>query len=81
MIRVGFTFIIKDGTRKEFREPIGMSLLDVAHKHDIDLEGKFNIFSFLNKEAFVIIKLFIFLFNIFIHIFIYIFIYIHKLLI
>ena len=33
------TFIERDGTRREFEAPLGLSLLEVAHKHDIDLEG------------------------------------------
>ena len=32
-------FIERNGTRREFVEPVGLSLLEVAHKHDIDLEG------------------------------------------
>jgi 2Fe-2S ferredoxin len=32
-------FIERNGTRREFDEPVGLSLLEVAHKHDIDLEG------------------------------------------
>jgi 2Fe-2S ferredoxin len=32
-------FIERNGTRREFSEPVGLSLLEVAHKHDIDLEG------------------------------------------
>ncbi len=33
------TFIERNGTRREFDAPVGLSLLEVAHKHDIDLEG------------------------------------------
>ena len=33
------TFIEPDGTRKEFDAPEGLSILEVAHKNDIDLEG------------------------------------------
>ena len=33
------TFIERDGTRREFDAPVGLSLLEIAHKHDIDLEG------------------------------------------
>jgi 2Fe-2S ferredoxin len=32
-------FIERDGTRREFDVPVGLSLLEVAHKYDIDLEG------------------------------------------
>ena len=32
-------FIERDGTRREFDAPDGLSLLEVAHKHGIDLEG------------------------------------------
>lgn len=33
------TFIERDGTRREVEAPLGLSVLEVAHKHDIDLEG------------------------------------------
>ena len=33
------TFIERDGTVREFDAPVGLSLLEIAHKHDIDLEG------------------------------------------
>lgn len=33
------TFIERDGTRREVDAPVGLSVLEVAHKHDIDLEG------------------------------------------
>jgi len=33
------TFITRDGARREFEAPVGLSLLEVAHKHDIDIEG------------------------------------------
>ena len=33
------TFIERDGTRREFDAPVGLSLLEIAHQHDIDLEG------------------------------------------
>ena len=33
------TFIERDGTRREFDTPEGLSVLEVAHAHDIDLEG------------------------------------------
>ncbi len=32
-------FITADGTTKEFEAPIGLSVLEVAHKNKIDLEG------------------------------------------
>ena len=33
------TFIERDGTRREVDAPIGLSVLEIAHKHGIDLEG------------------------------------------
>ena len=33
------TFILKDNSEKTVDAPIGLSLLEVAHKNDIDLEG------------------------------------------
>jgi len=33
------TFVAPDGTTKEVDAPIGLSVLEVAHKNDIDLEG------------------------------------------
>ena len=32
-------FIIQDGSQKTFEAPIGLSVLEIAHKYDIDLEG------------------------------------------
>ena len=32
-------FIQKDHTVKEIQAPIGLSVLEIAHQHDIDLEG------------------------------------------
>lgn len=32
-------FVCKDGVRKEVDAPIGLSVLEIAHKNDIDLEG------------------------------------------
>lgn len=32
-------FILNDGTEKEVDAPIGLSVLEIAHKNDIDLEG------------------------------------------
>ncbi len=33
------TFIERDGTHREVDAPNGLSVLEVAHKHDIDIEG------------------------------------------
>ncbi len=33
------TFILKDNSEKTVDAPVGISLLEVAHKNDIDLEG------------------------------------------
>ena len=33
------TFIEKDGTRREVDAPTGLSVLEIAHKHGIDIEG------------------------------------------
>ena len=33
------TFIERDGTRREIDAPVGLSLLELAHKHNIDIEG------------------------------------------
>jgi len=33
------TFIERDGNRKTVEAPVGLSLLEVAHKNDVDLEG------------------------------------------
>ncbi len=32
-------FVEKDGTRKEVDAPIGLSVLEIAHRNNIDLEG------------------------------------------
>jgi len=32
-------FVEQDGTRREVDAPVGLSVLEVAHKHDIELEG------------------------------------------
>ena len=32
-------FVETDGTRKEVDAPVGLSLLEIAHENDIDLEG------------------------------------------
>jgi len=33
------TFIQRDGSRREVDAPIGLSVLEIAHKHDVDIEG------------------------------------------
>jgi 2Fe-2S ferredoxin len=33
------TFIDKDGSRREVDAPIGLSVLEIAHKNNLDLEG------------------------------------------
>lgn len=33
------TFIERDGRRHEVDAPLGLSVLEIAHKHDIDIEG------------------------------------------
>jgi 2Fe-2S ferredoxin len=33
------TFIDPDGTRHEVDAPVGLSLLEIAHRNDIDIEG------------------------------------------
>lgn len=33
------TFVERDGTRRELDVPVGLSVMEVAHQHDIDLEG------------------------------------------
>lgn len=33
------TFIETDGTRREVEAPLGLSILEVARRHNIDLEG------------------------------------------
>ena len=33
------TFIEKDGNRKEVEAPLGLSLMEIAHKFDVDIEG------------------------------------------
>jgi len=32
-------FIERDGTRKEVDAPIGLSILEIAHKNNVDIEG------------------------------------------
>lgn len=33
------TFIVRGGVRKEVDAPIGFSVLDIAHRHGVDIEG------------------------------------------
>ena len=33
------TFILRDGSRKEVEAPLGLSVLEIAHKHGVDIEG------------------------------------------
>jgi ferredoxin, 2Fe-2S len=33
------TFILRDGTAKEVEAPLGLSILEVAHRNSIDIEG------------------------------------------
>lgn len=33
------TFIECDGTRREVEAPLGLSVLEIAHKHGVDIEG------------------------------------------
>jgi len=33
------TFVLRDGTCHEVDAPLGLSVLEVAHKHGVDLEG------------------------------------------
>ncbi len=33
------TFIERDGTRKEVDAPLGLSVLEIAHRHGVDIEG------------------------------------------
>jgi ferredoxin, 2Fe-2S len=32
-------FIERDGTRREVDAPVGLSVLEIAHKHGVDIEG------------------------------------------
>ncbi len=32
-------FIEKDGNRKEVDAPIGLSVMEIAHRHEVDIEG------------------------------------------
>ncbi|WP_338662293.1 ferredoxin family 2Fe-2S iron-sulfur cluster binding protein [Pararoseomonas sp. SCSIO 73927] len=33
------TFVERDGTRREVDAPMGLSVLEIAHKHGVDIEG------------------------------------------
>jgi 2Fe-2S ferredoxin len=33
------TFILRDGTRKEVDAPLGLSVLEIAHRNHVDIEG------------------------------------------
>ena len=33
------TFIERDGTRREVNAPLGLSVLEIAHMHGVDIEG------------------------------------------
>lgn len=33
------TFIERDGTRRTVDAPVGLSVLEIAHKHGVDIEG------------------------------------------
>ncbi len=33
------TFIERDGSRREVEAPLGLSLLEIAHRHNVDIEG------------------------------------------
>ncbi len=33
------TFIERDGTKREVDAPLGLSVLEIAHRHGIDIEG------------------------------------------
>ncbi len=33
------TFVERDGTSREVNAPLGLSVLEVAHKHGVDIEG------------------------------------------
>jgi len=33
------TFIERDGKRREVEAPLGLSVLEIAHKHSVDIEG------------------------------------------
>ena len=33
------TFVERDGNRKEVEAPLGLSVLEIAHRNDVDIEG------------------------------------------
>jgi 2Fe-2S ferredoxin len=33
------TFIERDGTQREVEAPLGLSVLEIAHRNDVDIEG------------------------------------------
>ena len=33
------TFVEQDGSRREVDAPVGLSVLEIAHKHGVDIEG------------------------------------------
>ncbi len=33
------TFVERDGTKREVDAPLGLSVLEIAHKHGVDIEG------------------------------------------
>lgn len=33
------TFVERDGTRREVEAPLGLSVLEIAHRHNVDIEG------------------------------------------
>ena len=33
------TFVERDGNRREVEAPVGLSVLEIAHKHGVDIEG------------------------------------------
>jgi 2Fe-2S ferredoxin len=33
------TFVERDGTAREVDAPLGLSVLEIAHKHNVDIEG------------------------------------------
>ncbi len=33
------TFVARDGSRREVDAPMGLSVLEIAHKHGVDIEG------------------------------------------
>lgn len=33
------TFVERDGTRREVEAPLGLSVLEIAHRHGVDIEG------------------------------------------